>query len=101
MSPTALVSKDINLLCSTFKDAVKGNITRLQVQSYVLTNTFSADDWKSVFYSKVDSTGDIGTRLREIEKTLFRKSKDDILKSLKTGWSGSAKQNEVADAKIR
>ena len=35
LSPTALVSEDINLLCSTFKDAVKGNITRLQVQSYV------------------------------------------------------------------
>ena len=29
LSPTALVSEDINLLCSIFKDAVKGNITTM------------------------------------------------------------------------
>ena len=62
-----------------------------------LTKPFLDDDWKSVFYSKVDSTGDIASRLQEIEKTMFRKIKD----SFKTGWSGSTKQNEVADAKIR
>ena len=50
-----------------------------------------------MFYSKVDSTGDIASRLQDIEKTLFRKIKD----SFKMGWSGAAKQNEVADAKIR
>ena len=41
LSPTALVSEDITILCSTFKDAIKGNIIiRLQVKLLSLINTF-------------------------------------------------------------